>query len=989
MKIDINLSRVATEEVIVSWLTVDDTAIAGVDYVAGSGVINFPPGQTSKSVDVGILARDTGNKRQFFIVLDHPVNAVISDETAVCSIVPVVVNGPLIKSSLITNAYNNQLGRGGYFHSNSGTSEGQSVAIEGALRAARVLLAGNAYEQYAAEWFKMLGISLLNAIGTGSLRGPMLRQPFPTSADTITLLHWLFAAKGDIPGQVATYDYVGVTDGGKITIPRTDIYNVWMIYPTDAYLLYQSPYSPAYDASGNEVQVRITDWKVENGATVVTVPDGAPTKSQWKVVFGYNRGTIAQGEGFEAYPFWTPIADGYSACAPDTFRWFDIALTEAMTIVTDPRWGNLRAALRKSAVRGQAITDLREVLKPLAGMPVFPASGQQPDGMYCYSNHKQAQSGQGGAGSNFWSRDTAGNIVGVVPSGNLPVQTQIGRGFNDEWRETNSYQEADGYLWLTLSLSSKLESNGYKQDKSTDIVIKKVASGFELTGFGKTVTANVIDGNLLDGLYGTGKPFVSGAADKDGEYGHFVIQTAGYCQFTLDTADPTVAALTVGQKLTETLKYQVEYTGNIYVYVSSTKNYDATKRWYADLKAIDGWVGVVDAFNAGTQVDFYIPRTALKLKDADNSELPAGTKFENFGISIEHPGGYSTKIGWMRMVKDKTAEAKKGSKMPYFPGAMPFAINADTVAQQFVGWNGSPFHGYQLPDYWFILTAEADAVHPDLKLSDLTVADPATGVISTPIIATSTDGYPKPKAALLMEQQLYFLKHAQQRWQIDGGQFGPFAHTFVLNTPARMSLGNPTPNTWVYTNNDPNTRWAGYQARVVESLARLTWITRFGVGWKTSRDMAGQMAADWLSWLNGFWPNLSGTIRGMPTDFPDPRISGPQTLYEEPHSPAIVLRACIWMKMSGYGDPAVMDALINRCWTYIESLWVTQGPMRYTWSPNPDAGEWFGFWHFEIITSISVMLDEGKAVRPAGITDAVLRERLRLTQQWLRETGVE
>ena len=63
--------------------------------------------------------------------------------------------------------------------------------------------------------------------------------------------------------------------------------------------------------------------------------------------------------------------------------------------------------------------------------------------------------------------------------------------------------------------------------------------------------------------------------------------------------------------------------------------------------------------------------------------------------------------------------------------------------------------------------------------------------------------------------------------------------------------------------------------------------------------------------------------------------------------------------------------------------------MRYTWSPNPDAGEWFGFWHFEIVTSISVMLDEGKAVRPAGITDAILRERLRLTQQWLRETGVE
>lgn len=984
MKIDISLSRKPTDNVTVSWATQDDTAIAGVDYIAGAGSLEFGPGEDFKSIEIDTIERDTRNKRKFFVVLSAPVNAIISDGTGTCSIVPVIVNGPLVKSSLITNAYNNELGRGGYFHSNSGTSEGQSVAIEGALRASRVV-----GDPDASDWFKMLGTSLLYGIGSGSRNGPILRQPFPTSADTITLLHWLFAAKGDIPGQGATYDYVGAVSNGVITIPRADIFNVWMIYPTDAALLYENPFSPAYDASGNEVEVKIADWSIENGQTVITIPSTAPDKAQWKVVFGYYRGVIKQGEALEAYPFWVPIADGYSACAPDTFRWFDIAITEGMKVQNDARWGKLRAALRKSAVRGQAITDLREVLKPISGMPVFPPSGQQPDGMYCYSTHKQATSGRGGAGTNFWSRDGAGNIVGVVPAGNMPVQTQIGRGFNDEWRLANSFQDADSYLWLSMSLSSKLESNGYKQAKSIDIVIKKTASGFELKGLGKTVDAKVIEGSLLDGLYGTGEPFVSGAADKDGKYGHFVIQTAGYCQFTVDEANADVAALTVGKTLTETLAYQVEYTGEIYVYVSSSKQYDANKRWYANLKTVDGWDGIVTAFTAGKQVDFYIPASAFKLRDADNSTLAPGTRFENFGVSIEHPGGYTAKIGWMRMVKDKTADAKNGSKMPYFPGAMPFAINADTVAQQFVGWNGSPFHGYQLPDYWFELSAEADAVHPNLKLSDLTVVDPDTGVVITPITATSSDGKEKPKAALLMEQQLLFLKHAQRQWQSDGGQFGPFAHTFVLNTAARMSLGNPTPNTWVYTNDDPNTRWAGYQARVVESLARLTWVSRFGPGWKTSRDMAGQMASDWLTWLNGYWPNLNGTIRGMPTDFPDPRVSLPQTLYEEPHSPAIIMRACIFMKLSGHGNVAMLDALIMRCWNYVESCWVTQGPMRYTWSPLPDAGEWFGFWHFEIVTSISVMLDEGKPVRPAGITESVLRERLRLTAQWLRETGVE
>lgn len=988
MRVSVSLSRKAGEPVSVSWATQDGTALAGVDYRSASGVLTFRPGETTKGIDIETIDRSTKNKRYFYVAIDAPVNAEINVARGKCNIIPLMANGPLSKSSLLTNAYNRQNGRGNYFHYNSGTSEGQSIAIEGAFRAARVLKEGNPFEQAAGDWFNLLGLSFLNAVGSGSLRGPMLRQPFPTSAETITLLHWLFAAKGDVPGQVATYDYVGVVSGGKITIPRTDIFSVWLLYPTDASLLYQSPYSPAFDASGKEVQVQVKDWRIENGATVIEVPPGSPSKTQWKVVFGYYQGNIPQGQGFEAYPFWTPIADGYAACAPDTFRWFDIAITESMKVVTEPKWGMLRAALRKSAVRGQAISDLREVLKPMNGMPVFPLRGS-PEGMFCYSTHDKATSGPGGAGSNFWSRESGGNIKGDVPAGTVPVQTQIGRGFNDQWREQTSYQDADGFLWLQLSISSKLGSNGYKLDKSKDVAIKKVSSGFEISAFGKKVTANVVEGDLLDGLHGIGNPEVSEPGTKQGTYGKFVTQKAGYVQFTLDTANAAVAAMKVGETLTEKLSYQVEFTGNLYIYVSSTKNYDASQRWYADLKQIDGWDGVVDAFNAGTTANFYIPITAFKRKDSDNAVLTAGTKFENFGISIEHPGGYSVRIGNMRMVKDKTVAARSGSKMPYFPGAMPFAINADTVAQQFVGWNGSPFHGYQLPDYWFVLGPEADAVHPNLKVTDLLVADPSTGALSAPISETDVAGAAKPKAAMLMEQQLLFLKHAQQRWEIDGGQRGPFAHTFVLNTPARMSIGNPTPHTWVYVNDDPNTRWAGYQARVVESLARLTWITRFGAGYKTSRDLSAQMTEDWLNWLNTAWPNLNGAVRGMPTDFPDPRTSKPIAAYEEPHTPAVIIRACLWMKLSGYGSAALHDALILRCWEYIESLWLKTGPMRYTWSTIPDEGEWFGFWHFEIITTIAMLLDEGKTVRPAAITDAILRERLRYTADWLKEIGVE
>lgn len=989
MDILIKLSRASSIAVTVQYETRDDTALAGLDYTATSGTISFAPGEISKPVSIDILVRDTSNTRQFLLVVTAVTGATISDSTGLCMIIPVNANGPLIMTGLITNAYNSVNGRGDYFHYNSGTSEGQFIAIEGALRAAKVMMAGDADDQYKAEWMRMLGITLINGMGSGSLNGPIIRQPFPASDNTIFLPHWLFAAKGDVPKQNGKYDYTGNVTNGKIIIPRKDIFNVWKIYPVDATLLYQNPYSPAYDASGNDVSVAISDWVINGNNTEITIPPGAPALMQWKVMFGYNNGMIKQGQAFEAYPFWTPIPDGYSACAPDTFRWFELALAQYMVIDTSDFWATPRAAAKKSAIKGQNISDLRQVLKPYPGLPVFPTTGN-PDGMFCYSTHAQAASGNGGAGSNFWSRMADGNIQGDVPPGNLPAQTQIGRGFNDSWRQQTSYQDADGYLWLELSCSQLLNSNGYKVPKTLTITIKKVTDGYELTAFGKTVTVNVIDGDLLAGMYGTGEPFVSSAADKDGTYGHFVIQTAGYCQYTLNTANADVSALATNATLTETLAYNVEYDGLIYVFVSSSKNYDANKRWYAELKDLAAWADVVTKFNAGQFVDFYIPNTLFKRKDSDDAILPIGTGLENFGISIEHPGGYTVRIGNMRMVKDQTAAAKKGAKMPYFPGSMPFAINADTVNQQYVGWNGSPFHGYQLPDYWSALGPQADQLYPNLVASDLIVADPSTGVLSAPISPTDTAGYAKPKAALLMEQQLLFLKHAQQRWVIDGGDTGPFAHTFVLNTPARMALGNPTPHTWVYTNDDPNTRWSGYQVRVVESLARLTYISRFTTGYKTATDLAATMALSWLSWLDAAWPNLnSGTIHGMPTDFPDPHTGKPVANYEEPHAPAVILRACLWLKIAKRGQTALLDGIISRCWDYLESLWLTSGPMRYTWCANPDDGEWFGFWHFEIVTTLAVMLDEAKSVRPSTITEDVIRERLRLTATWLKETGVE
>lgn len=942
----VTLSQTSPYDAVVSYRTKDLTAVSPTDYIAAEGNLIFKAGETSKTISISVneLAENQPAKH-FLVSLFNPQDCNILRADGVCEIPSTVSasrNGPLILRGLITNAFHNELGRGGYFHYNSGTSEGQSIGIEGSLLAYQALNDGTLEEKQVAAWYKANGLNMLDAIGSGSRTGPMLRQPIPSDKNTITLLHWLFASRGDIPTQSIIYELPATKVGSKLTIPSSNVFKVWQIYPATSYLLYQSPYSPSYDSSnptGNtSIMLSDDDWVKVGNAVEITIPNDAPGGvSQWKIVYGQQKTElIKQGEAQEAYPCWTKIDDGYSACAPDTFRWFEYAMTLAMQVDSRPGklayWRNLRDAMRRTAVRGQSISDLRELIKPMPQFAPIPIKGE-PSGMFCFSNHPNAlppSAAQIAAGANpswigfnFWGRvggvggtvganeytwtpenmlDTPsgdmfnGAIEATVPAASDVRQVQIGRGVNDEWRTANAYQEADQFMFVAILLSRR----------------------------------------------------------------------------------PNFAA---GERC--------------YVFMSTTKYYDPANRYYADI----GQHANLAIGNASKPGYVLIPRTAFTRKDGDNAVLPAGTKFENFGVSMEMQGAYNLRIVAMRMVsgsseqwvRDNLQKAVRGSAMPFFPGAMPFAINADTIKQQFVGWNGSPFHGYQLPDFWYFLQADATVVHPDLTVSDLPIPNASTGAINYPITLTTGLGFVKSSSALLCEQQLLFLKHAQDKCEADGGGSGIFAHTFVMNTPARISIGNPTPHTWTYTNDDPNTRWVGYQVRVVDSLARLAYLCRASDEYETVNSLSITMAMKFINRINQLWPNLDGVvvsgtrIYGMPTDYDDPAKGAPQTNYEEPHAAALLLRACMWLKLSGKltgMQVSVVNAVGKRCFDYIEMRYrkLPSDAMRYTWA---NAGEvWYGFWHFEIIATFAYLLINPAGI-PSGIDASVLRARLVETQSWL------
>ncbi|MEO1431599.1 MAG: Calx-beta domain-containing protein [Cyanobacteria bacterium J06633_8] len=83
----VNLSTTSTETIALEFSTADSTAIAGSDYTATSGTLNFNPGETSKTVNVSVIGDTTVESDETFSVnLTNATNAIISDTQAIGTI---------------------------------------------------------------------------------------------------------------------------------------------------------------------------------------------------------------------------------------------------------------------------------------------------------------------------------------------------------------------------------------------------------------------------------------------------------------------------------------------------------------------------------------------------------------------------------------------------------------------------------------------------------------------------------------------------------------------------------------------------------------------------------------------------------------------------------------------------------------------------------------------------------------------------------------
>lgn len=89
VKFRVSLSAVAADAVTVKYLTANDTATAGIDYVASTATLTFAPGVLSQQFTLTVYGDPFYEADEAFTVtLSNPVNAVLSpDPVATCTIV--------------------------------------------------------------------------------------------------------------------------------------------------------------------------------------------------------------------------------------------------------------------------------------------------------------------------------------------------------------------------------------------------------------------------------------------------------------------------------------------------------------------------------------------------------------------------------------------------------------------------------------------------------------------------------------------------------------------------------------------------------------------------------------------------------------------------------------------------------------------------------------------------------------------------------------
>lgn len=861
---------------------------------------------------------------------------------------PMVANA----QGVTVNAFHTVDGRGGYFPPSVGTSEGQSIMIEGLLMARKAI--DNPTIKTTA-----LNLALLYS---NALIQYFYQEAIPTVANSkIWLPHWLvnakqsFISKGILRSKAINSGYFDIPivfNDGIGYIPTGDpnwgdkLSDVYRVYSTNGKLLWQNVYAPV--SFGTEYSINY--WVAQsqlNSSGYRTYPNssssGGSVPSQTSETIGmivlnsdftgtllvvysaYTGDTIGINEPLEAYPIIRPTQSNPKEKnhALDVSAWCHNVFTELYDATGNIQWKRAKDAnIYSTVLASQVIND--SYLFKIDSTSTDPWS--YPGTQLIISNNSAG--GIGSRTSSGWVKADINNgseLYPVAELQNFAVTLQLESNSSIEMSfgcSVSSIMEV--YLSLSKNASDNTKIYTYYQpvvggvDISTSILPSefiryksdnwwhcKIAENptYSYNSVGSTVSNSIglitIDNNRR--LIST----ITMNKISEGYCG------TGFVMFNVGNEPPEIYYSKIGSSvklkivdsLNQTYFWNLPDTGNDW---NSFKPVWTSADTNTNVLPGDGTIQSLEIVSDGVGTSI----TKVWWIGASPEILPFPCFTYKGGVVSRVDTAHTFKVGNFRGINSPIATLK-GS-----PGVIPFTAN---LIQNSNGnytidtWRGTqPFSGYQDPNMW----------------QEWGYSDRAQQVIS-------------------------FLEEAQQAYATQNiyRTFGPFSPAYNWSSWENGVTG--TPNTWTFKNTiDPSSDWSGYQYRPLVSVAKY---------WKSNpKDArASNIVMSFLGMLDSFYRRNNDVT--PPTNYIE--YGDPITNYLSIQDPALIARAALYANLAG-GDPAITYRMFKKSLDLLMSEYVSTGTMAGTFTKSQPSltnngvniKELFPFQHGEIMITLAEII---------------------------------
>ena len=874
---------------------------------------------------------------------------------------------PLILSNnyILKNSFHRVLGRGGYFPSSAGTTEGQAIAVRATMIA---------FQATGQEKWKTLALNIGNALLNYyyPVKIPLNWQP----SNGIQVAHWIinvdqsFVSKGKSATDPINYGYfdlvVNFTNGeGFIPVGTPNfgelVANVYRVYPVSDRLLFQNVYAKPIGGFSYPIDYWVSNVSLDGIISRQYADSESPggrqptptTESagkiklltnftgQAKIVYSaYTGVTIAAGALFEPYPMWRPLRTDEALGAIDIFPWAEDGYDYLYQATSDTKWLSARESTRFTELAAATVINPSDWYRKEKSPNPFAYAGSQiiltPDN-------------------------------GSTHSGAIVASRVIG-GSKDQWLQANIPSSTDLYpsaeyqnyavqIKAVATMTVRVEV-ACSVATEIEIVLSLSRNPFDFSQYytarlpvpsGGTPTARTYNLNeflLFDITRTAWHPHIadspvytysgdggSNSATRIESTIAGIPRTIWRIQQSRGSGFAGAGFVAIGKTPRFPLQifYQHSGSANLKIEVEG-KDYRRT------LPAIAWGLG---KFEATEFADFQ-----------GKNPSPSATITK---VEIEATGTSDTLVWWIGAapqllqppvqtykalivskvktthtlwIGDFLAIGSPSEQLTYSPGVPPFTANAESDGaggHVIAAWRGIPMSGYVYPDY---------------------------------LVKTGQWARLEQALDFLLEAQV---QYRQQNTVKTNGLFMP---AFAWGYWDAGEYANSV-DEWTFNAIDPNSQWCGYQVRPMYSVAR-AWLKMVDGEYSGAIPSnlgsliakANKCTMQSLYWASAFYTRRRSFKPA--TDFKP--IVDPESNYFEPHAASFIGRAALCANLAG-GDRAVTLRLIKASIDFLSTQYVSSGQMQGSFTAGQPAftfggqeyRENFAFWSAECLELLALL----------------------------------